>query len=177
MPVIYRTEKKLQDKMQKVGLLLNFIFLITANLVWAQHITFIQTNDLINLVNNKSDTVFVLNFWATWCKPCVEELPAFEKLHQNYSDKKVKVILISNDFSKQVDSKLKPFIVKNKLKSHVYFMNERTPDKWMPYVNKSWEGNIPATLIVCGSKNENVFFAESLTYETLEKTVLNILNR
>src|SRR5690606_6809447 len=46
----------------------------------------------------KNDSIYVINFWATWCKPCIKELPAFEKIASEYADKKVKVLLVSLDF-------------------------------------------------------------------------------
>ncbi|MFN4082171.1 MAG: TlpA family protein disulfide reductase [Bacteroidia bacterium] len=143
----------------------------------AQQITYVQTQDLINLKNNKSDTVYILNFWATWCKPCVEELPYLEKLNEKYSDKKVKVILLSNDFSRQVETKLKPFVKNNNIKSSVYFINEKTPNNWMPFVSEQWNGNIPATLVVFGNKNVLQLYDEQLNYEQLEVIVNNILNK
>ena len=40
-------------------------------------------------MNQPTDTLIVYNFWATWCRPCVAELPYFEKLNQEYAEKKV----------------------------------------------------------------------------------------
>src|SRR4051812_38333363 len=87
----------------------------------AQHITTIKGDYIEQLKKNTSDTTYVINFWATWCKPCVAELPAFEKLNTKYKADKVKVILVSNDLKKQVDTQLKPFIAKHKLRSTVLF--------------------------------------------------------
>jgi len=142
----------------------------------AQNITYINTKDLQQLKSNTSDTLYIINFWATWCKPCVEELPEFEKITANYADKKVKVILISNDFSKQVETRLKPFIKQNNITSTVYFLNEKTPDIWMPIINKDWEGNIPATLFVKGSKKFMHFIAQQLTYDDICLIIKNNIN-
>ena len=62
------------------------------------------------LINIKDDKVHVVNFWATWCAPCVKELPYFEDINENYKGKGVDVLLVSLDFPKNYDSKLKPFI-------------------------------------------------------------------
>ena len=72
-------------------------FFFAANLS-AQEIPFIKTAQLEQWLNADTDTVYVLNFWATWCGPCVAELPEFEKLNEKYAAQKVKVVLISTDF-------------------------------------------------------------------------------
>lgn len=142
----------------------------------AQAIPLITGDDLVKLKANKSDTVFVVNFWATWCKPCVEELPAFEQINERFGDKKLKVLLVSNDFKKQVDTKLKPFIKKNQLKSKVLLMNETDPNNWINKVEPSWSGAIPATLIICGQKNFLYFHEGETTFEELERTIKPLID-
>jgi thiol-disulfide isomerase/thioredoxin len=153
------------------------VLLIAINFcAFAQHIPYYKAADLLALKNNKSDTVYVLNFWATWCKPCLEELPDFEKLTQAYADKKVKVILASNDFSKQIETRLKPFVKQQNLKSLVVFINEKTPNDWMPFISEEWDGNIPATLIVKGSIGFYMFVPQQMNYEDLEKIIKPIID-
>lgn len=120
-------------------------------------------------LNKKDDKIYVINFWATWCAPCVKELPYFEKLNSEYGEKNVEVILVSLDFPHLYDSKLKPFIEKKKLKSKVIALDDVDMNTWIPKVDESWSGSLPATIIY---KNENSkFFEQSFTYEELEKEV------
>ncbi|RXW45699.1 redoxin, partial [Enterococcus faecium] len=80
----------------------------------------IQTTNFINLeerAKNAPDTVFVINFWATWCAPCLKELPYFEQLAEKYKDKPLKVILLSLDFKSKIQSDLVPFVKKQGIKS------------------------------------------------------------
>lgn len=123
-------------------------------------------------LNKKDDKTYVINFWATWCGPCVKELPYFEKLNSEYSNKNVEVILVSLDFPHMYDSKLKPFIVKKDLKSKVIVLNDDNENKWINEIDASWSGSIPATIIY--NKNERKFFEKSFTYEELEKEVKQI---
>lgn len=142
----------------------------------AQEIPYIKADQLTAWKNNDSDTVFVLNFWATWCGPCVAELPDFEKLNRCFKDKKVKVILISNDFRRDVDRKLKPFLKKKKLKSTVVFMDETTPNDWIDLVSTDWTGSIPATLVVSKGRGFEQFHEKQLHYKELEKIVQSALD-
>lgn len=122
-------------------------------------------------LKQKNDTTYVVNFWATWCVPCVEELPHFEKLNEKYKEDKVKVILVSLDMFKQVESKLLPFIKEKQLKSEVIYLRDPDQNTWLPKVDSTWSGAIPATVIY--NKDERKFYERSFTYEELEKEVSN----
>ena len=116
-------------------------------------------------LNKKDDAIYVINFWATWCGPCVKELPYFESLHTNYKDQNVEVLLVSLDFPHLYETKLKPFIEAKKLKSKVIALDDVAMNTWIPKVDTSWSGALPATLIY---KNDSrKFFEQSFTYEAL----------
>lgn len=99
------------------------------------------------------NTIYVVNFWATWCGPCVKELPHFEQL--NSENNKVKVVLVSLDFKDQLDSKLIPFLKKKNIQSEVVLLTDKNYNEWLPMVDESWSGSIPATLII--NKEKQVF--------------------
>ena len=149
------------------------LFLGGANL-FSQNISFVKKDQLAHWLSAETDTVYVLNFWATWCGPCVAELPAFEKLNQKYAAEKVKVVLISTDFKRNVESKLKPFVKRKKLRSQVVFMDEPNPNDWVNLVSPEWSGAIPATVIVSGRTNKRVFFEKQMSYEELEEMLQSV---
>jgi thiol-disulfide isomerase/thioredoxin len=107
-----------------------------------------------NVLKN-DDTVYVINFWATWCRPCVKELPYFEKLHKE--NKRVKVILVSLDSQQDLEKKLIPFIAKKKLTAEVILLSDKDYNSWLEKIDKNWSGSIPATLLIHGNRK---FFAE-----------------
>ena len=113
----------------------------------------------------KGSKTYVVNFWATWCAPCVKELPHFETLQENYSDS-VEVILVSLDFPHQYETKLKPFIQKHQLKSKVVVLDDPDMNSWIPKVDTQWDGAIPVTLIYNASKR--LFYSRTFTYKELE---------
>lgn len=125
-------------------------------------------------LNKKDDKTYVVNFWATWCTPCVAELPAFEKLHETYKEKDVEVLLVSLDFKKQLNTKLIPFIKKNNLQPTVILLNDGKENQWIPKVNQDWSGAIPATLIY--NKNKREFYEQSFDYKTLKEKLIPFLN-
>lgn len=125
-------------------------------------------------LNQKNDTVYVINFWATWCVPCIKELPYFEKLNQKYKNGKFKMILVSLDFPKMVEKRLLPFIQKNKLQAEVILLNDPDANSWIEKVAKEWSGAIPATIIYKNDKQ--TFYEQSFTGEELEKVIKSHLN-
>ena len=123
-------------------------------------------------LQQQDEVVYVINFWATWCKPCVEELPAFISLQEKYQDKKVKVLLVSLDFSTKIKEQLIPFINIKKIKTEVILLDDADQNTWIPQVSEKWSGAIPATLIYY--KDKRAFYEQSFTFETLEQAVLAI---
>ncbi len=125
-------------------------------------------------IDLSSDDTYVINFWATWCSPCVKELPYFESINREYSEKNVKVILVSLDFPSQIESKLKPYLKKNKIKSDVILLDDSKMNKWVPRVSEKWDGGIPATLIV-NSSNYN-FYPNPFEKEELVSEIQKVIN-
>ncbi|MFD1294764.1 TlpA family protein disulfide reductase [Lutibacter holmesii] len=136
------------------------------------NIEIIDYKGLETILSKNDDKTYVINFWATWCKPCVEELPAFEKLHENYKDKNVEVILVSLDFTSHIETRLLPFIKEHNLKPKVVVMGDPDQNTWIPKVSTEWSGAIPATVIY--NKNNRKFYEQSFTYELLENEITKI---
>ncbi|MCB0464502.1 MAG: TlpA family protein disulfide reductase [Aequorivita sp.] len=114
----------------------------------------------------KTDSIYIINFWATWCKPCVKELPAFEKIASDYSNKKVKVLLVSLDFPDKIETQVVPFMKNNNIKSEVVLLDDADANSWIPKVSPEWSGAIPATIIY--KKENRKFYERSFTFEELE---------
>lgn len=117
-----------------------------------------------------SDTLYVFNFWATWCGPCVEELPYFVQLDSMTTDKPVKVILVSLDFAGTEEAQLVPFLKKRSIQTEVWFLKDahgRSAKGWIDRVAPEWSGAIPATLLVGGGEEVYEFKETTFTLESL----------
>ncbi len=129
-------------------------------------------NEFETYLHRQNDTVYILNFWATWCRPCVKELPYFEQINQTYKQKKLKVILVSLDFAEDLETKLKPFIKRKNLQSEIIVMDDPDANSWIDKVDKNWSGAIPATLIYKADKR--VFHEGSLNYQQIENLIKKV---
>lgn len=121
------------------------------------------------------DTTYVVNFWATWCKPCVDELPYFDSLALAMKDQKVRVILVTIDFEESLNKRVIPFINKRNVLSQVVLFDDPRQNDWIPKISKEWSGAIPATYIYRGKKT--AFYEQQFSYKTLYKAVEPFLTK
>ena len=130
-------------------------------------------NQLKPLLERKDNKTYVVNFWATWCAPCVKELPYFEKIRKEYANKNVEVLLVSLDFPKQVERVLIPFLNKRNIQSDVILLDDVNEDVWIKAIDKNWSGALPATIIY--NKGSRKFYERSFDYKTLENELNTFL--
>lgn len=126
-------------------------------------------DQLDSLLSSNTDKTLVVNFWATWCKPCIKELPYFEAAQTKYKED-IRVILVSLDFPEKLESQLIPFVNDHAIRSQVVLLNDPYENEWIPKVDTTWSGAIPATLIIKGAKR--IFYEKSFTQEELENEIL-----
>ena len=124
--------------------------------------------------HQQNDTTYVINFWAMWCKPCVEELPEFEHIRKSYQNKRVKVLLVSLDFGSKVEERLTSFLTKKNINAEVVILDDPDSNSWIGKVDDTWDGALPATVVY--KKDKRKFFAKKVTYSELAETIDN-LNR
>jgi thiol-disulfide isomerase/thioredoxin len=138
----------------------NFFFTVlflSAVPLFAQRV--VSFDELEVRLKTESDTVYLVNFWATWCAPCVAELPYFEELREKYHHQPFKVLLVSLDYKSQVAKRVSPFIQANHIQSEVVVLSEKDPNRWLPKVSEEWTGALPATLVF--DKSRRLFLEQS----------------
>ncbi len=144
-----------------------FITVITVTTAKAQTISSWKVTDVKNYIDN-SDSVLVVSFWATFCKPCMEEIPYLESISKKYRDQKVKVLLVSLDLHDFFPAKIEDVVKKNNYSSQVVWLNETNADYFCPKIDKNWSGAIPSTYIVNTKKGYNKFIEEQIKPEQFE---------
>ncbi len=156
-------------------MLVLLIFLIFIHAGQTQEIKRISKSELENILKNPSDKLHVINFWATWCGPCVTELPDFQKVVNESDKNKVDFLFVSLDFPSDADKKLVPFLKKNKYSFNVVLMTETDADSWIGKVDPNWQGSIPVTLFYNRARKIHHFVTEPMHKAELEKTIQSLL--
>lgn len=136
----------------------------------AQKIAAYDAEELVQRTSHP-DTLYIVNFWATWCVPCVKELPAFNMMHDLYKGKPVKVLLVSFDFKEQYPARLQAWVRKKKLHPEVVWFNETNPTEYIPKIAPRWEGGLPATLLINNKTGEHKLKAEEVSMEEMRAWV------
>lgn len=127
------------------------------------------------IVNTDKPTIF--NFWATYCKPCIEEIPHFQELVKKYDSAGVQLILVSLDFSENYPKKIKAFAARQKFTAPIKFLDETNADLFCPAVDSSWSGSIPASLFINNATGYRYFLEDQLSREELEKEIIRMVSR
>lgn len=156
----------------KIKLLFFILILLVNSKISSAQVKLLSLDQLEKRIELGKDTVFVVNFWATWCAPCVKEIPNFVKLNTTYKAAPLKVILVSLDFKSKLEKVVVPFVKKNQIKLEVYLLNEKSEQDYIDRISKNWAGSLPATLVINKQKGFRHFFEQEFTWEELEKVYL-----
>ena len=128
-----------------------------------------KITDVENYIKTKKDQVLVINFWATFCKPCIAEIPFFIRITNQYKKDKVKLLLVSLDLPSYYPKKIAAFAKKQKFTADITWLNETNADYFCPRVDSSWSGSIPATLIVNTKTGYRKFMEEEMEAADFER--------
>ena len=135
----------------------------------------ISKTELADILKNPSDKLHVINFWATWCGPCVKELSDFQKVVNESDSTKVDFRFVSLDFPSEADQKLEAFLKNNQYNFKVALMTETDYNSWIDLVDQNWQGNIPATLFYNHADKKHQFISESIDQSKLVNTINSLL--
>ena len=140
---------------------------------YSQTIESVELADLQKIIHSSSKRTLVINFWATWCAPCIKEIPLFEKLHKE--SKEVDVLLVSMDYDLDPNiQKVERFQSRKKIQSRILFLMESDPNAWIEKIDKRWSGALPATLVINSKNGKREFVQGELEEGDLEKIVTKV---
>lgn len=142
----------------------------------AQETRKIKITDLEKVIE-ESTKPLVINFWATFCKPCMEEIPYFQKLGKKYAGQGVEILLVSLDMKDDYPAKVFSFIRKQRIELPTAWLDETNADYFCPKIDDDWSGAIPATLFVNNNKNYRKFTEDSLTEAQLEAEIKAVIGK
>jgi thiol-disulfide isomerase/thioredoxin len=150
------------------------IFLFFTATISAQEIKRIKVTDLEKTIK-ESKTPLIVNFWATFCVPCIEEIPYFQELAQQYKSKDVSLVFVSLDLREAYPNKIIAMAKRLNLIFPVAWLDETNADYFCPKIDTSWTGGMPSSLFVNNTTGYHKFYEDQLSREKLEKEIENML--
>lgn len=151
-----------------------FSFLLL-NTIVAQEIPSWKITDVEKYMQANPNKVLVINMWATFCKPCVAEIPSFIKITDQYKKNGVELLLVSLDLPSYFPKKIASFAKKHSFTAPIVWLNETNADYFCPVIDPKWSGSIPATLIIYPKTGYRKFFEEEMEAAVLEKEIIAAL--
>jgi len=147
---------------------------MNAQVVHAKEIRVMNFDQLEPYLHFKNDTIYLVNFWASWCAPCRKEMPAIKAVAEKYSDRPFKVLLVSLDVPGQLETNLVPYLESNDINLEVVLLDDPDQNRWISLVDESWTGEIPFTLIY--GKNFREPHSQVFTIEKLDTIIHSKIN-
>ena len=149
------------------------LVLVIATASFSQSIKKIKVTELEKTIR-ESRTPLIVSFWATFCVPCIQEIPYLERLVKQHEKDSIKLLLVSLDMQEDY-VKIRPLASQKKFISPIVWLNETNADYFCPKVDSSWSGAIPATLFINNKTGYRKFYEEQLKEAQLEKEIMAIL--
>jgi thiol-disulfide isomerase/thioredoxin len=149
--------------------LLAVVFLLSLASLPEKPVTVVNLQQYQNMAIRPNDTLYIVNFWATWCKPCVHEMPYFEAENQKFKNQKVKFIFVSTNYPREAEQ-VKSFINQKQVQADVLLLNAGNPNNWIDAIDSSWSGSIPATIMYKHGKKA-LFYEGEFTQSQLDSVI------
>jgi thiol-disulfide isomerase/thioredoxin len=106
----------------------------------------VTDKELQKIISARNGKPLLLNVWATWCAPCVEEFPAIIELNKKYNNN-LEVIALSVDMPSEIESRVVPFLKKQGVSFKVIVADEKSSNNMINMLDSSWSGAVPVTFI------------------------------
>lgn len=155
----------------------NFLIIFSlfiSSFIFGQEIKRVKITELEKIIE-ESKTPLLINFWATWCKPCIEEIPYFQKEVQEFAKDSVQLILVSVDYKEEFPTGIAATAKKRKFTVPILWLDETNADYFCPKIDPKWSGSVPATLFINNKTGHRSFFEGQLSKEKLKNEIMAIL--
>jgi thiol-disulfide isomerase/thioredoxin len=140
----------------------------------AQELPVWKAADLKAAIDSAKGPV-IINFWATFCKPCIAEMPHFQSLASQFKARGIKLVFVSLDLKEAYPKSIRSFLKKRNITAPVVFLDEQNADLFVPLVDSTWSGAIPASLFINPERGYRHFVEDEVSREKLEAEIRKML--
>jgi thiol-disulfide isomerase/thioredoxin len=154
---------------------------LISSFIFSQEIKSVKITDVEKIIA-ESKTPLIINMWATWCQPCIEEIPYFisEINKQNSTATtpadSIQLLLVSLDFNFSFPDKIAAFAKKRGITAPIVWLNETNADYFCPKIDAKWSGAIPATLFINNKTGYKGFAEAQLSHKELKEAISKMLD-
>ena len=156
----------------KTFLIVLFFFLGIS--MHAQEVKAVKVTELSKTIS-ESKTPLIVNFWATFCVPCIQEMPYFQEMARQYKSQNISLLFVSLDLKEAYPVKVNAMVKKLDLTYPVVWLNETNADYFCPKIDTSWSGGMPSSLFVNNATGYHKFFEDQLSKEKLEGVIKEMI--
>jgi thiol-disulfide isomerase/thioredoxin len=139
-------------------------------------VTVVNPDALADLLDASRGDILVVNFWATWCKPCLEEMPELANFYETEARdaKGIRFLSVSANAPVNLKESVGPYLVKNEIPFPVYVIDADSPDELVETLDLAeaeWDGSLPATFLFDESGSLRKVWLSEVTRDELQTTV------
>lgn len=167
------TRNLLPSMYTRISVVVVLLLAVDAPRAFGQAGDIVKIGQLTASIKAEKEKIQVINFWATWCGPCIKELPLFEQLNEARKDIRVRLVSLDLDLDPNPD-KVRNFAVRKKLKAEIVMLDERDPNSFIDKIDKSWSGALPATLVINNKNGKRRFVNRELKEGELDKLITEV---
>jgi thiol-disulfide isomerase/thioredoxin len=136
-----------------------------------------SASEILDEVRRPGAAAVLLNVWATWCLPCREEFPDLVRLERSYGKRGLRLVLVAADFEDDREARVREFLREHGVR-FASFLKEGDDDQaFIDAIDARWTGALPVTLLYDAEGHPRSLWEGRTTYATLERAVLDLLER
>lgn len=111
--------------------------------------TFDDYAEIAPLFAQENDTTYLINFWATWCKPCLEELPLLQRVQRDNREQPLRIVLVSLDTERGAIQRIPAYLEQRGIDLPTVVLTDEGND-WKRALDEKWDGSLPTSLVYKG---------------------------
>lgn len=135
----------------------------------------VDASDINNQINkHKGSEAVLINFWATYCAPCIEEFPMIVDLSEKYKEKGMQVYFVSADWLDR-EKEVMAFLIEKNVKGLSFIKEEGNDNNFINEISREWSGALPFTIVYDKSGNLSDYWEMKKNKDRFESAIIKAI--